>query len=510
MTGRYRSRVTAFCPSCHREDPRRPLARVRRLAAELAEDGAGRVWLVRDCPDHGRQETLYQERADILAYLEEWQAPPEKASPDDPANLDPVPSCYARGLGGRQTQHTCILLEDITGDCNLRCPTCFADAGPAPGSTVPVTDVLANVDRRIAREGGRLDVVMVSGGEPTLHPGILDLLEELAARPIVRVLLNTNGLRLARDDRLLELLARRKERIEVYLQFDGFRADASLHHRGADLRRPRERAIRRLSSAGVFTTLVMCATLGVNDDEIGEVVRYVLDTPYVSGVCVQPQFGSGRSAPIDSRRRLTHTGVLARLGPQTGGLVTWHDMIGLPCSHPHCASVGYELLTDGGRWRSLVSILGREQLKARLDLVQDRVSDWQVARTVRGLVRDALMGLLSERTAASRPATVRLLLNLALRSDLKLRTLARLLADVSPGGRHRAREWVATRVKRLTVKPFMDIDTMIEERLLRCCVHVGTEGEGPQAAPFCAVQAWPALSATRPGRRELPLAEISS
>ena len=30
------------------------------------------------------------------------------------------------------------------------------------------------------------------------------------------------------------------------------------------------------------------------------------------------------------------------------------------------------------------------------------------------------------------------------------------------------------RVVRITVKPFMDMSTMIEERLTQCCVHVGT------------------------------------
>ena len=77
----------------------------------------------------------------------------------------------------------------------------------------------------------------------------------------------------------------------------------------------KEQAIERLSEAGVFTTLTMTAALGVNDYEIGAVVRRCLDTPYVSGVSVQPVFGSGRSAGIDPMDRLTHTGVLARLGP---------------------------------------------------------------------------------------------------------------------------------------------------------------------------------------------------
>ena len=68
-----------------------------------------------------------------------------------------------------------------------------------------------------------------------------------------------------------------------------------------------------------------------------------------------------------------------------------------------------------------------------------------------------------------------------------------------PGGTARLRKLLGERVKRITVKPFMDMATMIEERLMQCCVHVATVGEqdSHQCAPFCAVQAWPALANQR-------------
>ena len=175
---------------------------------------------------------------------------------------------------------------------------------------------------------------MLSGGEPTLYPRLAELLDAVAARPIVRVLVNTNGMRIAQDDELLALLTRHRERVEVYLQYDGLAADASRHHRGADLRRFKDRAVERLSQAGIFTTLTMTAALGVNDDEIGAVIKRGLDTPYVGGVTIQPVFGSGRSTAIDPLDRLTHTGVLARLEGQTGGAVTWRDLTALPVLAP--------------------------------------------------------------------------------------------------------------------------------------------------------------------------------
>jgi uncharacterized radical SAM superfamily Fe-S cluster-containing enzyme len=488
--------VNAFCPHCHAEQPFRSLAEVQRLSGWLSVHG-GRVWLERGCPVHGRVRSLYDEDPEILAYLEEWTAPTKAHVPDTDGNFDPIPSAYLRGLPEMQTQHTCILLEDIAETCNLRCPTCFAGSAPDLRNVVAVADVLANVDQRLDRENGRIDVVMLSGGEPTLHPQLPELLTELCGRPITRILLNSNGLRIADDDALLDLLTDWRERVEVYLQYDGLSAAAHRHHRGGDLRRAKQTALQRLSERHIFTTLVMTAALGVNEAEIGDVVKLALETPYAGGVSIQPQFGSGRSGYLDPQDRLTHTGVLKRLGPQTDGMLTWRDLTALPCSHPHCCSVGYLLRDDGGRWRSLVSLIGHDGLKARLGLVANRIADTGLPAEMQLAVRESLLGLLSEQSSLSHPDIGELWRTICGSCDLGMSTLLTLASAARPGRRRKLRQLLGERVVRITVKPFMDIATMIEERLAQCCVHVGTRSGQHQCAPFCAVQAWPGLSRQR-------------
>ncbi|MGE5288889.1 MAG: radical SAM protein [Micromonosporaceae bacterium] len=494
--------VTAFCPQCHAQDPSAPLESVARLSGYLVEE-EGHIWLVRACRRHGRVVTLYDESPEILRYLEEWTAPTKAHVPDRPGNFAPVPEAYLSGLPEMQTQHTCILLEDVIQGCNLRCPTCFAESSPDQAGVVPVAAVMANVDARLARENGRLDVVMVSGGEPTVHPELTTILRELADRPVNRILLNTNGIRIAQDDALVEWLAAHRDRVEVYLQYDGRRASSYRAHRGGDLLRWKEAAVDRLSSAEVFSTLTMTASLGVNDDEIGEVVLRALETPYVGGASIQPQFGSGRSIGINPMDRLTHTGVLARLGPQTGGLVEWRDLTALPCSHPHCCSVGYLIRTDNGRWRSLTSIIGHEQLKTYLGLVSNRITDWQLAPQIRELVKQSLLGLLSDEASLAQPRVWGLLRDVCQNCDLGMTTLVRLAGEGLVGSNRKVRNLMGQRIKRVTVKPFMDMSTMLEERLIQCCVHVGTAGddESGQCAPFCAVQAWAPLGAQKLARR---------
>lgn len=500
--------VNAFCPECHNEQPDRPLAEVQRLSGWLA-DRDGVIYLERGCRTHGVQRTLYDESAEILSYLEQWTAPTKIHTPDLAGNFKPVPEAYEDGLPEMQTQHTCILLEDITDHCNLKCPTCFAESSPAASAVAPLAEVLASVDAKLSRENNRIDVLMLSGGEPTLYPWLEQLIEQLVARPIVRILINSNGLRIANDDAFVETLKKYRERVEIYLQYDGEEPESSRYHRGADIRRFKARALERLSAAGVFTTLTMTAALGVNDHEIGNVIRRAMQTPFVGGVTIQPVFGSGRSAGIDAMDRLTHTGVLARLGPQTEGEVTWQDLTALPCSHPHCCSVGYLLRDDSGSWRSLTSLVGHDRLKEFLDLnpdlIANRIADSNINQALKDSVKQSLLDLLSEQSSLSHPSIGSLWKDICVGCDLGIGTLTQLATSALPGQHKRLRSFLGERVKRITIKPFMDINTMIEERLTQCCVHVATVNETPaadgsavhQCAPFCAVQAWAPLSKRR-------------
>jgi hypothetical protein len=183
--------------------------------------------------------------------------------------------------------------------------------------------------------------------------------------------------------------------------------------------------------------------------------------------------------------------------------VTWRDLTALPCSHPHCCSVGYLLKDDAGQWRSLVALVGTDRLKRHLGLVANRIADDAVPRELRSAVRESLLGLLSEQSSLSHPSMAEVWKDICEHCDLGIGTLLQLAASRLPGRRDALRRMLGERVVRITVKPFMDINTMIEERLTQCCVHVGTRrqdeeaGMQDQCAPFCAVQAWPALSRQR-------------
>ncbi len=287
---------------------------------------AGRALLDKVCPRHGPQLELLEEDASWYRRRLEF----DKPGTDSRRQTEVQDGCpFDCGLCPSHEQHTCIGLVEITGACSLSCPGCYASAGG--GSPVALEQVQRSMDGYLAAEGGRAEILQVSGGEPTTHPQLLAILKAARSRPFRYLMLNTNGLRLADDERLADELAELGQGFEVYLQLDGVTETTAGALRGRDVLAAKMKAIERLARRSIPVTLVMTAAAGVNDHEIGKMILYGLGTRGVRGLNVQPLAYFGRQAGEPGLERLTLTGVLRRIESQTGGLLRRDDFVPLPC-----------------------------------------------------------------------------------------------------------------------------------------------------------------------------------
>ena len=478
--------VRAVCPRCFADDPDFDPEYPTDIADGHLVLRGGSVWLRRFCRrGHGEVWSLYEEDHELWSYLQQWRVPTKRINPATAA-LFPVPLGYEHGLGPAHQQHSCIFLLDVTSQCNLSCPACYASSSPAASQYLPLDAVLRSVETAIERENGRLDVVMLSGGEPTVHPQIVEIVQRLAGLPITRILLNTNGIRLANDDAFLAFVATQRGRLEVYLQYDGQDAGVQQHLRGSDLVALKARVLERLSHSKVFTTLVMTIDLA-NAHLAGAVLDLAFATPFVGGGMFQPLFASGRAPPLDPMRRVTTTGVLRRIEQQSRSGVAARDLIALPCSHPDCCAIGYFMKDRTGSFRSLASLIGEDALRDNLTVFGNTIAFTESLAEV----RSALLGVMSETMTLSRPELARHLATLC--DACGIGGVAGLIA--SAFRRERTHDFVGERVKRVTVKHFMDADTLIGERLEQCCVHVGSAGNDPVRMPFCAARLFPKVRA---------------
>jgi uncharacterized radical SAM superfamily Fe-S cluster-containing enzyme len=177
-----------------------------------------KVYLRKRCREHGMFEALVY--GDAQAYVDSarFNKPGTLPLKFQTEVVDGCPSDC--GLCPEHKQHACLGIIEVNTGCNLDCPICFADSGHQPdGYSISVEQCERMLDVFVASEG-EAEVVMFSGGEPTIHPRILEFIDAARARPIRSVVLNTNGIRLATDRRFVAELAARN--VTVYLQFDGF------------------------------------------------------------------------------------------------------------------------------------------------------------------------------------------------------------------------------------------------------------------------------------------------
>jgi len=198
----------------------------------------------------------------------------------------------------------------------------------------------------VVRNEGQPDVVQISGGEPTMHPEFFRVLEAAKARPIRHLMVNTNGVKIAESEAFTAQLSSYAPDLEIYLQFDSFERDPLVALRGVDLRAVRTKALERLTTHGISTTLVVTLKKGLNDHEIGRIIDFAIEQPCVRGVTFQPIQDAGRTDSFDaSTDRLTLTEVRRKILEQTK-VFRAEDVIPVPC-HPDALAMAYALKLAG-------------------------------------------------------------------------------------------------------------------------------------------------------------------
>jgi len=153
------------------------------------------------------------------------------------------------------------------------------------------------------RYEGSPEVVMLSGGEPTIHPKINEIITKAKDKGMKYVMLNTNGVRIANDEPFVKEIA--GQNVYVYLQFDGFLSSTYSTLRGIDLRETKMKALQNLAAHKINTVLVCTVQRGVNENELGEITDFALKDPNIRGVVFQPTFYSGRHPDFDPMDRVT-------------------------------------------------------------------------------------------------------------------------------------------------------------------------------------------------------------
>ncbi len=297
------------------------------------------VYLLKNCLEHGVQKVLIS--TDIEYYKKSRSFLKAGQIPERFNTLTERGCPYDCGLCPDHEQHSCLTLLEITENCNLECPICYADSSPTAGRHRTLAEIEFMLDELVKNEG-QPDIVQLSGGEPTIHPQFFEILDLVKTKPIRHLMINTNGIKIAKDRDFVQKLNTYKPSLEIYLQFDSLKENPLKELRGQDLRQIREKAIEHLNEVNLSTTLVVTVKKGLNDNEIGSIIDYALKQKCVRGVSFQPIQVAGRTENFNPETDRLTLGEVRQQIIKQNTVFGAEDIIPVPC-HPDCIAMAYAL-----------------------------------------------------------------------------------------------------------------------------------------------------------------------
>lgn len=424
----------------------------------------GKVFMERVCASHGTRTGLISSDAAwyhrTMALASMATAPKERATPH--VNGCPL-DC---GFCSEHRQRMYLPVVSITSACNLNCPVCYT-INKTQEPYFMSKDEFARILEVIHRHDPNLQIINFTGGEPTLHPEFADLVEMCQRAGIHRITISTNGLRLREDPKLMERLAELEARI--VLSFNSFRPHPYDVSAGCDLLDKKMEVLDLLRERGLSTTLLSVAMTGVNDEEIGQIARYVLESDFIVSSQIHTVTYTGQARDtFDRSTRLTTPDVIASITRANPGILA-DDFMPSPCAHPLCYSQCYVLKLEDGQQVPLRRFLSEERMWRLL------TGSFYMEPTIE--TEEILNDAVNDLWGRSQPSAL----------DQKvlaaLRNLLRALYPPSPISYEKRQRIAERRIRTIYISSHMDDENFDLERASACCVSV-PEADG-RVIPTC-------------------------
>lgn len=347
MASVFHESRSSICPQCR-----------RLLVADHVQRDEGLI-LEKRCPEHGEMSARLARTHSWLAGLQEFAAhsfqPQSRQTTVDRGCPWDCGECPAH------RQKSAFFLFEITDGCNLNCPICLG-APHEKGSFVSVED-FGKMAAAVVNYAGAGQIGTLGGGEPTLHPQLLDLVGILHDRGFGSIFLYTNGLRIARDPALAKRLA--EEGICVVLQWDAFSDSVYGSLRGRPLLAEKQQALHHLKSAAGPLGLCTTTVAGVNEGELGRIYSMFVDDGAFGllDIATMAFVGKGSGYGLGRDHRITSEDVVLALEAQTDGMIGASDFSPVSFSHPECLQIAYLLAEPGGGFLPLKRMLDPEDYR---------------------------------------------------------------------------------------------------------------------------------------------------
>lgn len=247
----------------------------------------------------------------------------------------------------------------ITNDCNLNCPKCFTYNRP-DRKYYKTAEETRTILRHIKKKQPNIQLINMTGGEPSLHPNLFDLIAVCREEGIDRITMNTNGLKIASDASFAQKI--KEAGVQLILSMDTLSPEKSIIIYGKDIVSEKKNALEAIEELGIPSTLLLVCIKDVNEEDVADITATYIRKDFVRSITIQNMTYTGMNGSMfQPRAHITIDEVENLLARKEGFLQA--DFFPLGSYHPLCYSAAYYLFVCG-RLMPLTKIFGKDFLTA--------------------------------------------------------------------------------------------------------------------------------------------------
>ena len=296
--------VNSLCPEC-----------LKPLKAQISIKGTS-VVMEKSCPNHGKFTEILSNDKDFFLRMEKLSFP-QYLGVSNPQTTKQNSCPFDCGLCPEHKSPTMLGVIDLTNRCNFKCPVCFATSNASSFLFEPSFEQVKKMMLTLHNlKPVHAPCLQFSGGEPTLHPRFFDILREARKIGFTQIQIGTNGLSFNNEE--FAKKASQAGLNVLYLQFDGVTDRVYKKIRGRNALEIKKKAIENAHKYHLRTILVPTIIKGVNDKEIGSIIRFAIaHIDSVLGISFQPVALTGRIPEKEKNKmRFTLTDLAAETSKQ--------------------------------------------------------------------------------------------------------------------------------------------------------------------------------------------------
>ncbi|MBN1160278.1 MAG: radical SAM protein [Candidatus Diapherotrites archaeon] len=464
-------KTSSVCPKCYKTIP-----------ASLVEDN-NIVYIQKTCPEHGEFKDKYSEDYEQWKRFQKhehigrgvWN-PKTKITKGCPWDC---------GLCNQHHSHTSLLNIAVTNRCNLACFYCFFYAQKCGYVYEPTMEQIKKM-LQLGRDEKPVPctAVQLTGGEPTIREDLPEIVKMAREMGYKQVQVNSNAIRLGTEPDYAKKL-RDAGTSTVYMSFDGVSKKTN------PWLEETTNAIENCRKAGLGIVLVPVVIRGINDHELGDIIRFAAkNIDVIRGVNFQPvSFVGTMDKSMIEKQRITQAGTILNIAAQSEG-ITKDDFFPVPTiypitrlvealkeapqydlsAHQDCGAATY-LFKDGDK---LIPISRFVDVEGFLDFLGKSAEELEQGKNKLVIGAKGLMKINKFINSEKQPSWL----------DLK-----KLLFNVLVKGDYKALGDFHKKSLFIGMMHFQDPMNYNIERVQRCVIHYATP-DG-RIIPFCAFNVFP-------------------